>query len=136
MKKAVSQFKMRGVFRLSLVAVWIVTMLAQAVPVMAVQGGSGCSSQAGTNSHRDCCCNPSVRHCGCDFEQRDPAERSDPLIATSGGLMNPAERALLLPAPAGQLAAPSIERGAHIDIRLTARGPSIKLYLQTLTLRI
>lgn len=136
MRKPICQYKIGGIFRFALIAVWLVTMVAQAVPVMATQGGSACAGQKGATPHDACCCEPTARQCDCDFEQSGPTDHADPLLALSAVPKNPAERVILLPLPAGHLTTLPTDPRTTVDKDETARGPTVKVYLQTLALRI
>lgn len=122
--------KRRRIFRLVLIAIWLMSVSASLQPAWAAGVcSSGVTNMAG---HHACCEN--ATKCPCEMKQSSSTKVPDYPLAPSAGLSYSANESLVLSIDAPPLA--SIKRLSSNDMEMVARGPSLKVYLRILNLLI
>jgi hypothetical protein len=133
MKMVSFHTKRQKVFRLVLLAVWLVSVSASLQPAWAVGGCStGVTNMAQHAGHHACCEN--ATECPCEIKQGSSTEMPDHPIAPSSSLSYPANERLVPSIDSPPLI--PLMRFSSDDTAMLARGPTLKVYLRILSFLI
>jgi hypothetical protein len=131
----VSQIKKHGVLFHALVGLCLVSLFAQVQIVQAMSSGASCTTGVPAHAHHikaHSCCDSSPAPCGCELKQGGATEAAGPALAPSSGLSKPGNGSQALSAVMPII--PSTNEQIVVDPGIKARGPTVKVYLQTLSL--
>ena len=133
MKLVFSHMKKRKIFRLILIAIWLLSVTTSLQPAWAADTCStSVTNMAQVAGHHACCQN--ATECPCEVQQGSSNETSDYPLAPSSSLPYSANESLTLSMDSPPLAL--VKRLSGDDTEMVARGPSLKIYLRTLNLLI
>lgn len=133
MKMVSFHTKRQKVFRLVLLAVWLVSVSASLQPAWAAGACStGVTNMAQHAGHHACCEN--ATECPCEVKQSSSSEAPDYPIAPSSSLSYSANESLALSIDSPPLT--TVKRFSSDDTEMVARGPTLKVYLRILSFLI
>jgi hypothetical protein len=130
-----SKVRKRGLLLHSLVGLCLVSLFVQVQIVQAMSSGTSCMAAVTAHAHHakaHSCCDSSPAPCGCELKQGNATEAAEPALTPSSGLSNPESENQALSAVMPEIL--STNEQIVVNPGIKARGPTVKVYLQTLNL--